>query len=97
MRLYNGRCVYCSSPVVYVKQLVEDGFLITWETHDYIFWEDENGWTQGRLKATVDHVEQVARGGSNEIENLKLACVKCNESRGKKNNENKIRRNPRWR
>ena len=32
--------------------------------------------------ATVDHVIPLSRGGSNGMDNVELACVKCNQDRG---------------
>jgi 5-methylcytosine-specific restriction endonuclease McrA len=31
---------------------------------------------------TIDHVKPKSRGGSNNLENLRLACFSCNNSRG---------------
>jgi 5-methylcytosine-specific restriction endonuclease McrA len=33
-------------------------------------------------KLTIDHLKPKSRGGSNSLENLRLACFKCNNSRG---------------
>lgn len=35
-------------------------------------------------RPTIDHVHPVSRHGSNEIENLVLACKSCNSSKGAK-------------
>lgn len=37
---------------------------------------------EGRRWATLDHVFPAGRGGGNQLENLVLACVECNHSRG---------------
>ena len=31
---------------------------------------------------TLDHLRPSSKGGSNNLENLRLACCKCNRSRG---------------
>ncbi|WP_204153736.1 HNH endonuclease [Leptolyngbya sp. CCY15150] len=31
---------------------------------------------------TLDHLKPKSRGGSNSLENLRLACSRCNHSRG---------------
>lgn len=31
---------------------------------------------------TLDHLKPKSRGGSNSLENLRLACFQCNNSRG---------------
>ncbi|NJL78763.1 MAG: HNH endonuclease [Richelia sp. RM2_1_2] len=31
---------------------------------------------------TLDHLKPKSRGGSNSLENLRLACFRCNKSRG---------------
>ena len=33
-------------------------------------------------EATLEHLLPVGRGGPNEVENLAVACVQCNERRG---------------
>jgi 5-methylcytosine-specific restriction endonuclease McrA len=33
-------------------------------------------------KLTLDHLKPKSRGGSNSLENLRLACFSCNNSRG---------------
>lgn len=34
--------------------------------------------------ATVDHFIPISKGGTNEIENLRLACKECNKNKGNK-------------
>lgn len=31
---------------------------------------------------TLDHLRPISRGGSNSLENLRLACFPCNKTRG---------------
>ncbi len=33
-------------------------------------------------KLTLDHLKPKSRGGSDSLENLRLACFRCNHSRG---------------
>ncbi|MGB3636178.1 MAG: HNH endonuclease [Rivularia sp. (in: cyanobacteria)] len=33
-------------------------------------------------KLTLEHLKPKSKGGSNSLENLRLACVPCNKSRG---------------
>ncbi len=33
-------------------------------------------------KLTIDHLKPKSKGGSNSLENLRLACFNCNNSRG---------------
>jgi 5-methylcytosine-specific restriction endonuclease McrA len=33
-------------------------------------------------KLTIDHLKPKSKGGSNNLENLRLACFECNNSRG---------------
>jgi len=49
-------------------------------------------WGCGRAATTVDHVVPLARGGSNDLDNLVPACATCNSSRG----SNPDWRPPRW-
>lgn len=42
-------------------------------------------WCETRLparKLTLDHLKPKSKGGSNALENLRLACFPCNNSRG---------------
>ena len=39
-------------------------------------------WGCGRPATTADHLVPLARGGSNDIENLMPSCLPCNRSRG---------------
>lgn len=42
-------------------------------------------WCETRLpvkKLTLDHLRPKSKGGSNALENLRLACFPCNNSRG---------------
>jgi hypothetical protein len=42
-------------------------------------------WCRAKLdaaSATVEHLVPLGRGGSNRVDNLALACKKCNEERG---------------
>jgi 5-methylcytosine-specific restriction endonuclease McrA len=36
----------------------------------------------GRYRRTLDHIIPTSRGGTDTLENLKLACASCNSSRG---------------
>lgn len=36
----------------------------------------------GDKEQTIDHLIPKSRGGSNNLENLRLTCFKCNNSRG---------------
>ena len=33
-------------------------------------------------KLTIDHLKPKSKGGSNSLENLRLSCFQCNNSRG---------------
>jgi 5-methylcytosine-specific restriction endonuclease McrA len=35
---------------------------------------------------TADHIKEIARGGGNNIENLKVMCAKCNNGKSNKVN-----------
>ena len=42
-------------------------------------------WCQRKLlfeEATIDHLWPQSKGGSNQLENLRLTCHSCNHSRG---------------
>ncbi len=39
-------------------------------------------WGCGRVATTVDHRIPLARGGTNDVENLMPCCALCNSSRG---------------
>jgi 5-methylcytosine-specific restriction protein A len=41
------------------------------------------GTTSSRARLEVDHINPVARGGTNDLENLQALCVTCNQGKGK--------------
>lgn len=55
---------------------------------DYLWHYDEDGASYtipaGVGWATIDHVVPIARGGTNDLENLVLACSDCNTRKGTK-------------
>jgi 5-methylcytosine-specific restriction endonuclease McrA len=46
---------------------------------DRCFW---SGYKYPQEKLTIDHVLPRSKGGSNNLENPRLACRECNRSRG---------------
>lgn len=42
---------------------------------------------QSQRKCHVDHVTPIAKGGSDDLENLVLACAKCNLQKGTKTHD----------
>ncbi len=63
------------------KQLRErDGDNCCWCGIKLIF----NCKLQNRFNTTIEHLVRRCEGGSNKLENLKLACRKCNNSRHSK-------------
>lgn len=40
--------------------------------------------TGGLMSATIEHIVPQGHGGSNELENLSLACRSCNHTKGRK-------------
>lgn len=52
---------------------------------DFIFERDGCCLVCGtKEKLTIDHITPIAKGGSNEIENLQTLCGKCNGKKGTK-------------
>lgn len=48
-----------------------------------VVWNRPSGWPmRGDSPGHVDHVLPRARGGQNDAGNLKLACERCNSSKG---------------
>lgn len=39
-------------------------------------------WCGARSDLTIDHVQPLSAGGSNELDNLQLLCQTCNERKG---------------
>jgi 5-methylcytosine-specific restriction endonuclease McrA len=84
-RLQNGRCYYCKK-LLYTEQEIP---------YRYPAWYwDEGGPCHGLPKSFfdrdwsyhIDHVIPLAGGGTNDLDNLVLACIFCNTSKGAKLN-----------
>lgn len=72
-----GCCVYCQRPVLFLPQVKSTSI-----RSDHYRWYFVQGESQRAvLRATLDHVQPIARQGLSTMENLKLACVRCNEAR----------------
>ena len=41
-------------------------------------------WTAGSTYPTIDHVVPISKGGNDTLDNVRLACWKCNMSKGAK-------------
>ena len=44
----------------------------------------ERNWTAGETYPTIDHVIPISKGGKDTLDNVRLACWKCNMSKGNK-------------
>lgn len=84
-KLLNGsryaRCHWCGCEIVFVKTVepykrvsIADG-MITYRTNA--------GSITRKAVASVDHLNELRNGGSNDPENLKPSCVRCNNERDK--------------
>jgi hypothetical protein len=82
--LYEGRCFYCSMPVVMVRTVPLERQIRN--TGNFLRWRDEQGREWCDAIATADHVVDLQHGGSSAIENLVLACALCNNRRSVLNN-----------
>lgn len=77
----DGRCVHCDGWVVFLASLDPDQIVELTE-HRVKFWSRDVLECMGR--ASLDHVRDVAKGGSNDPSNLVLACLHCNQKRGRR-------------
>lgn len=75
------RCWWCKRPVVLLRDIPQESF--PFKTAHRVYWQTAEG-IKGALFATVDHVEQLAHGGSNHPDNLVPACGPCNSDRSNK-------------
>ena len=64
----DGKCFYCGCPMRTAKDFNGPIFI------EYPYLEDDY--------CTLDHVVPLSRGGKHEIENIVLACRKCNIKKG---------------
>lgn len=60
-------CTYCQTKLI-----------IDWTNPDRVRFLD----TEGRTTPELDHVIALAVGGAHDVDNLRLACLRCNRSRG---------------
>lgn len=63
---FDGRCAICGEPVDPTD---------TWT-------EEDGRKCYGRRYPTVDHILPLKRGGTDTIENVQLACKRCNSRKG---------------
>lgn len=63
------------------KLRVRDGDLCCYCETPMLFYVVAKGPLASQM-ATVEHVKRRADGGTNDLENLKLACMDCNTRRG---------------
>lgn len=79
-------CAYCMAPLALPLPQVglteEEWTADGWEL--YLGLDDEYVWqlTDGRMLAHRDHVDPRSRGGTDGLDNLVLACERCNVTKG---------------
>lgn len=69
-------CYYCGAP------LIPDGERDKYTTCSCRDGEISYTPVNGMGFPTVDHVQPLSRGGSNDISNLVLCCLDCNQRKG---------------
>jgi hypothetical protein len=74
----DGRCRYCGDPVVFVRQIpAKHRSYLSWGVIEYHPAGDASR-TVRMKAATLDHITSIGNGGTNDYDNLALACVDCN-------------------
>ncbi len=78
-------CRWCKRPVIFApvmkylkRELGESGVVGPQPAYYHAHWTREGAPLLDELGAVIDHVEAVAKGGLNDLDNLATACNKCN-------------------
>jgi 5-methylcytosine-specific restriction endonuclease McrA len=75
----------------------QQGTLAGYETREYLLekWDRQCAYCgKGDLPLQVEHIHPRAKGGSNRISNLTLACAKCNSDKGTQDISNFLSKQP---
>jgi hypothetical protein len=88
------RCCWCGAGIVSLRQLRKWGAEIEWKTHHAVRYRLGDD-VRTVLRATVEHVVPLIEAGpESRPENLRAACVLCNELRKPLNGESKSMEEP---
>lgn len=74
----DGLCYYCQQPTKTKRYIEPQDFIGI--VKGWIVWRYKGLVRRDRL-ATIDHLKPIAEGGTNDRENLVLACQPCNYKR----------------
>ena len=80
-RLYaeqNSLCYWCKAACALVRFVPVDTIVTI--NNGHIYWRDGDIQFKARI-ATTDHVKRIADGGTNDVDNLVMACQDCNHNR----------------
>jgi hypothetical protein len=75
----------------------QQGTLAGYETREYLLekWERQCTYCgKGNIPLQIEHIVPRAKGGSNRVSNLCLACEKCNLAKGTKSIEEFLKKKP---
>lgn len=81
-------CFYCDRKICWREKIRPKGrYEIVKIDSEYIILKNKtNGFIKNYLKATIEHIKPLVKGGENSFENLTGACVECNLKQGRQYN-----------
>ena len=74
-----SKCEYCEKPIVW-KELLNQDLTFIRDNVTHLSWL-ENGIEVLFLKATIDHIKPLSKGGNNTLINLAGSCFECNQAK----------------
>lgn len=77
----NSLCCWCKSQTVLIRYIPKQSIVEI--GNGFVAWKDGDFTFRARI-ATTDHLHPLCEGGTNDPQNLAMACADCNKDRTRK-------------